>query len=515
MLPDLLLIAVLSSWFGCLWKIFEKAGEKPWAGFVPIYNFYVWLRIMKKPWWWLLLLIIPGVNILMFAVMHVELVKAFGRRTVKDGLLAVFLPFVALPMIAFGKEEAYTGPIDWSNRKKTAAKEWGDAIIFAVVAATIIRTFMIEAFTIPTPSMERSLMVGDYLFVSKMSYGPKVPNTPVSFPFAHNTLPFTRSVPSYLEWYKLPYIRLPGFGSVNRNDVVVFNFPAGDTVATRIPEKSYYYLCRKYGRETVWSGQTFHKGRRIRFGEIISRPVDKRDNYIKRCVGLPGDSLKVVKGRVYVNGKPNARPQGLQYDHKVYVRDRFSRQFIKRTLESDPRKVRARFDPREKMYRLVLPPDEAEKLGKVANVVDVKRKIVKEPDPVGIYPHDPQFPWSVDNFGPILVPRKGTEIELNPTNLSFFRRAIEVYEKNDLEVKNGDVFINGEKRETYTFKMDYYFMMGDNRHNSLDSRYWGIVPEDHIVGEGVFIWFSVTKEPWSKVFQGGKIRWGRLFNVIH
>ncbi len=512
MLPDLLLIAVLLAWFGCLWKVFEKAGMPKWAGFVPIYNWYVWLRIMKKPWWWLLLLIIPGVNILMFAVMHVELLKAFGRRSFQDGLLAVFLPFVAIPRIAFGKAEKFTGPIDWSKRKKTPAKEWGDAIVFAVVAATIIRSFMMEAFTIPTPSMERSLMVGDYLFVSKLNYGPRVPNTPVSFPFAHNTLPLTRNVPSYLEWYQLPYVRLPGFGTVERNDVVVFNFPTGDTVASARPQKSYYYLCRKYGREAVHSKETWIGGRRIRFGEIVTHPVDKRDNYIKRCIGLPGDSLAVKKGRPYINGKPNETPPGVQYKYTVHVKSPFSRFVLKERYGVRPGKVR--YDPGQKRYIMSLPSADVKRLRDASNVLDVERVVQDDPDTVGIYPHDSRYPWALDDFGPIYIPEKGATVELNTRTLPFYRRIIDVYEDNELRVEDGRIYINGEPRDSYTFKMDYYFMMGDNRHNSLDSRYWGLVPEDHVVGEGVFIWLSMTKEPLSAIFRGGKIRWDRVFTVI-
>ena len=241
-LPIIILLLLIAVYFATWYKLFEKAGEEAWKGFVPFLNIVIWLKILKRPWWWLFLLLVPGINLLMLIILNVETAKAFNLRTTKEQWLAGIIPHLVFIQIAYQNKGSYVGPIDWTGRKKGMAREWGEAIIFAVVAATIIRTFLMEAYTIPTPSMEKSLMVGDYLFVSKISYGPKLPNTPISFPFAHHTLPLTHHTKSYVEWFKLPYFRLPGLGSVERMDAVVFNFPEGDTVATNYQNTGYYQL---------------------------------------------------------------------------------------------------------------------------------------------------------------------------------------------------------------------------------------------------------------------------------
>lgn len=394
----------------------------------------------------------------------------------------------------------------WKKRGKEKSKlvEWVDAVIFAVVAATLIRMFFIEAFTIPTSSMEKSLLVGDYLFVSKLSYGPKLPNTPISFPFAHHTLPFTETTKSYSELIKWDYKRLGGLGNVKNNDVVVFNFPEGDTVALKAQDLSYYQLCRQQGRENVWRNKRA-------FGEIVSRPVDKRENYIKRCVAISGDTIKVVNGQVYINGKTQDPVEKLQYKYKIETDGtRINPRLLENmdiSQEDIQRSVRSNHQ-----YYLPLTFENVEKIKKLANV----KSVIKQNSPKGryssaVFPHNPHYAWNEDNFGPLYVPKKGVTVSLTIDNLPLYRRVITAYERNKLEVKGNKILINDKETTEYTFAMDYYFMMGDSRHNSLDSRFWGFVPEDHVVGKAVFIWLSLDK---YKSFLS-KIRWGRMFQFIN
>ena len=386
--------------------------------------------------------------------------------------------------------------------KQTKVVEWVDAIIFAVIAATFIRMFFIEAYTIPTSSMEKSMLVGDFLFVSKTAYGPKLPNTPLSFPFVHHTMPLSKKTKSYVEWIKKPYRRIAGLGKIKNNDVVVFNFPEGDTVALNMPTQSYYQLIRSYGRERVWNDSRT-------FGEIISRPVDKRENYIKRCVGIPGDILELKEGQLYVNGNEQTVFEGVQYDYIVRT-DGTS--INKRTLE---KLGIAKADQQVfsgSQFLFPMTNGQLEKLKKLRNVKNIKR--VNMPDgnaDKDIFPHRKDYPWNVDNFGPLQVPKKGESVSLNLKNIPIYQRIIDLYENNELEIKDSTIYINGVATDNYTFNMDYYWMMGDNRHNSADSRYWGFVPEDHIVGKAVFIWLSLDKEKSLP----SKIRFKRLFKSVH
>jgi signal peptidase I len=379
--------------------------------------------------------------------------------------------------------------------------EWIDAIIFAVIAATFIRMFFIEAYTIPTSSMEKSLLVGDYLFVSKTAYGPKTPNTPLSFPFVHNTMPLTKGTKSYVEWIKRPYHRMAGFGKIKNDDVVVFHFPEGDTVAMNIQAASYHQLVRNHGRERVWSDKR-------NFGEIIYRPVDKRENYIKRCVGIPGDEIKMERGQLFVNGKPQQKLPGMQHNFRVTTNGTAinPKALDKLKIAQADRNVFS-----SEQYEFPLTEENAGKLKEFANVVSVE-KISREPgvwEP-DIFPSHQNFQWNVDNFGPIHIPAKGQTVQLTIDNLPIYKRIIGVYEGNQLEVNGSEIKINGEVANSYTFKMDYYWMMGDNRHNSADSRYWGFVPEDHVVGKAKFIWLSMDKD---RSFPA-KIRIGRMFRGI-
>ena len=378
------------------------------------------------------------------------------------GILASLIYFIAIEIIIL----TYYLTINYKGRK-SVAREWIDAAIFAIIAATIIRSLFIEAFTIPTPSMEKTLLVGDFLFVSKISYGPRTPITPISFPFAHQEMPVTGGK-SYLEWIKLPYHRLPGFSQIKREDIVVFNYPMED-----------------------------------------DRPIDKKTHYIKRLMGMPGDTLEIIDRVVHINSVPMDIPEEGQFFYHVKTDGSGLNPNVIRDMgitEGGPASNQGDF-------RFALTKANAEKLRSFTNV----RSVQPLSDPRGFYedfifPSDPQYPWNVDNFGPLYIPARGQTIELNSKNLPLYRRVIEVYENNKLTT-SGDslIYINDMPVTTYTFKMDYYFMMGDFRHNSADSRFWGFVPENHMVGKAVFIWMSWDG---TKDFLN-KIRWNRLFNVIH
>lgn len=386
------------------------------------------------------------------------------------------------------------------NGQQTKVVEWVDAIIFAVIAASFIRMFFIEAYTIPTSSMEKSMLVGDYLFVSKTAYGPKTPNTPLSFPFVHNKMPLLENKKSYVEWIKQPYKRLAGFTTIKNNDVVVFHFPEGDTVIANYPTQSYHAIVRAIGRDKVWSDKK-------RFGEIVAHPVDKRENYIKRCVGIHGDVIKMERGQLFVNGNPQQKFEGMQQDYIVRTNGTSinPKALDRLNIANDDRHGNS------SQYNFPLTDSNAKKLNDFANVTGVDI-IINEPgkwEP-SIFPSDERFQWNVDNFGPITIPEKGATIKLTVDNLPLYKRVIDVYENNDLVVNGTQISINGEVVTSYTFKMDYYWMMGDNRHNSADSRYWGFVPEDHVVGKAKFIWLSMDKD---KSFPAN-IRVKRMFSKI-
>ena len=421
----------------------------------------------------------------------------------------------------------------WKKRgveKQTKLVEWIDAIVFAVIVATIIRIFFIEAFTIPTSSMEKSLLVGDYLFVSKYHYGPKMPNTPLSVPFVHHTMPFTKDTRSFVEWIKWPYHRLAGLTTVKNNDVVVFNFPEGDTVCLNNQAVSYYSLCRDFGREAVINDRFVDgNGREVSgmLGEIIHRPVDKRENYIKRCIGIAGDSIQIVDGQAYINGKPQEDVGDRQYKYVIVtdgtpinpevLSDMGVSQEDMDAAHSISKELFSFFPEltQENPHNIIVLPLISENVEKIKAIKCVKsvQRIIRPKNfrTTYIFPHNINYRWNEDNFGPLYVPKAGATVALDTITLPLYRRIIETYEENKLEVRDGVIYINDAIADSYTFKMDYYFMMGDSRHNSADSRFWGFVPEDHIVGKALFIWWSTDKD---KSFPAS-IRWSRVLKGIH
>ena len=394
------------------------------------------------------------------------------------------------------------------NPKVRETLEWIDDILFALIAVYIINLFVFQNYQIPTSSLEKSLLVGDYLFVSKLSYGPRVPNTPVSFPLVQNTLPIL-NCKSYIEWPAWGYKRVKGLGTVKRNDIVVFNFPAGDTIALYEQNPDFYNLVERDGRATVLNN-------RSRYGEIMYRPVDKRENYVKRCIGMPGDILSVVNNQVYIDGKEALNPENLQFAYYVETDGSIlsDDQFRMLGISKSDRVLISGSENNRIVYRLPMTNKALEMVKRIPTV----KQVMIEPEDFGgsTYPtgvSNYKTGWTRDNFGPLWIPKKGETIQLNEQNLALYNRCIRNYENNSLEITpDGKVLINGKPETSYTFQYDYYFMMGDNRHNSLDSRAWGFVPEDHIVGKPILIWLSLDKD--RGLFNGG-IRWERMFRMVH
>ncbi len=361
---------------------------------------------------------------------------------------------------------------------KSKTREWADAIVFAVVAATLIRWLIMEAYTIPTPSMENSLLVGDFLFVSKFHYGTRTPKTPLQIPLTHQKIWFTE-IPSYVDWVELPYYRLPGFTSIKRNDVVVFNVPG-------IEENNLYL------RKEDW----------------IDYPTDLKTNYIKRCVAIAGDTLQIKDHQVYINSEIGFNPPEMQYEYYVFAKDEINQRILDK-FEIDEFKIDRRTSSNVE-YSMPISPTVAAELRKLPFIDSVYSEIRKAPES-NIYPDVNLFPWSADVFGPLVIPKEGMTIQINEETLSKYGKMIVRYDHNDdAKIENGKLFIDGKELTEYTFNQNYYFMMGDNRHNSLDSRYWGFVPEDHVVGKAFFIWLSIDQ---NGSFLN-KIRWSRFFKLI-
>lgn len=434
------------------------------------------------------------------------------------------------------------------NKTVRSVMSWVDAIVFALVAVYFVNIYFFQNYQIPSSSLEKSLLVGDFLFVSKMSYGPRVPNTPLSMPLAQHTLPVF-NCKSYIDFPQWGYKRAPGFGKVQHNDIVVFNFPAGDTVAINYQQSDFYTICYDAAKRTCPSVNMdsltreqqraaydiyYAEGRKLvmanptEFGKIVVRPVDRRENYVKRCVGLPGDTLKIVNGQVYINSVPSKNPENLQFNYFVQTTGSYIPDDVFRDLDislDDQTLLPNEWNDELKGLGFTK-TDGQGKLSPVYHLPLTKKayqallsnkkliaKIVMEPeDYTGqLYPLNLYTKWDRNNYGPIWIPKKGATVKLTVDNLPIYERPIRAYEGNKLEVKGGKIYINGKQTNSYTFKMDYYWMMGDNRHNSADSRYWGFVPEDHIVGKPILVWLSLDKD---RNWFSGKIRWNRLFKFV-
>lgn len=553
------LIIVLTPVIGMWQKAYPRMEKKSTDAFIPFYNYFVLLRACKLPWYWVIFLLFPGVQFIMWAALNVTYIRKFGEFGVKETILGILFPYPVFWKIAKNPEQyKVVPPTNWEvakqvdartpsdhvalffalpvighaiaypfsllgvkkkEGKKSIFKEWGDAILFAVIAASVIRTYVFEPYKIPTGSMEKTLLVGDHLFVDKLTFGPRVPMTPFSYPIVHNSFAPLINIKSYTTLQTIPYTRLPGWRDVERYDVVVFNFPAGDTAINdpRMPNglightygqvlvdeafymakwnrrefesrKSYYLdKARKQIRdeklvlsniEGVQDDRNAPNGVRIIRGikmegmgsGLLSRPVDKKENYIKRCVGLPGDLLEVVNQVLYVNSKPATVFPGMQTSGNPLPKGYYH--FVADSIPFLPEYTDAKYFP--------------------------------------IFPNDPQYDWTEDNFGPLKIPAAGDVVELNHKTYPIYKRIIHAYEGHDLEEKADGIYIDGKKTDTYTIEMNYYWLMGDNRNNSADSRFWGFVPEDHVVGHAAFIWLSTGPEGMF----GGGMRWGRMFSDI-
>lgn len=469
------------------WKLYVKAGRKAWEAIIPVYNAIVLMQIINRPKWWVILLFIPIINLLMFPILWVETIRSFGKSSTMDSVLVIATLGFYIYYVNYMEDVKYIE--NRSLKPRTATGEWVSSIAFAIIAATMVHTYVMQPYTIPTSSLEKTLLIGDFLFVSKFHYGARVPMTTIAAPMVHDTIPaipipftgihITKKIRSYLNKPQLPYLRIPGFQKIKQNDIVVFSWPV-DTVE-----------------------QFFKKTNRK-----IRKPIDKKSNYVKRCVGISGDSLEIKDGYVYINGKRNVLPERAKLQFYYDVNTGGAQLSVK--------SLKTRYHVREGgrlqdgNYILNLASDDAKRLKNNPSVKGMVRKISPKGESENVFPNVRSLNWNKDNFGPIYIPKKDVTVALNLQSLPLYKQIIVEYEKNKLEVNNGEIMINGQVANSYTFKQNYFWMMGDNRQNSEDSRYWGFVPADHIVGKPVFIWFS-----WNTDGKGlGKVRWERLFTTV-
>ena len=511
------------------WKLYKSAGYKSIYSFIPIYNALILLKIIKRPWWWIFLFFIPIVNLLIFPVIWVETCRSFGKNSTIDTWLSVISLGFYIYTINYSEKVEYT--VDRDLNPRTDVGEWISSIIFAIILATIVHTYFIQPYIIPTGSLEKTLLVGDFLFVSKFHYGARVPQTVVSFPMVHDTIVGT-GIRSYLNKPQIPYFRLPGFEKIKRNEIVTFSWPA-DTVRK--------FFVREKG---------------------VKKPIDKKSNYVKRCVAIPSDTLEIINGLIHINGKRSKMPYrakpvflytahssngvstsklvklGVEIQRKFKVSDITQTKFnqiqpyILGIIDNNPANFTVLTNSKGIPYeirskgRIVL--TELTDYTRNLSLTEKEAKIIRKSNLLdslvrsyrkyksyntNYFPNDIKYNWNEDNFGPIILPEKGSSVRLNTRNLPLYKKIIRDYEKNELTLLDGVIKINGKTSQEYTFKQNYYWMMGDNRYKSEDSRSWGFVPEDHIVGKPVFIWMSI--EGINDGFKNWKIRWDRVFTTVN
>lgn len=511
------------------WKLYKSAGFQAWQAAVPIYNAFILMKIIKRPAWWVILLFIPTINLILFGVIWVETLRSFGKNSAKDTALVLLTFGLYIYTVNYSANPKHQP--DRSLRPKTGFGETVSSILFAVVAATLVHNYFIQPYIIPTGSLEKSLLIGDFLFVSKFHYGARAPMTAVSVPMVHDTVPGLK-IRSYLKKPQFPYLRLPGLQKINRNEIVVFSWPA-DTVR-----------------------QFFVREKRV------DKPIDKKSNYVKRCVGIPGDTLEIIDGFVHTNRSKNQLPDRarVQYTHFAYAQKGVSSRKLLAEGFSDFNRTYKIDNITESSYQQIIPHiigrmgntiedfrvittakglptdvirktglrvseilelkkemtltlDEATAMRKVPKIDSVVRRFSKKNVPnEAFFPNKIPFDWNEDNFGPLVIPKKGMTVNLNKENLPLYKKIIAEYEANDLETSPSEIRINGNPTDQYTFKKDYYWMMGDNRHKSEDSRFWGFVPDDHIVGKPIFIWFSIKGI--NDGIKNWSIRWDRVFTTV-
>lgn len=483
------------------WKLYVTAGRKAWEAGVPIYNAVVLMKIINRPWWYVILLFIPVVNLIMFPVVWVETIRSFGRNNTKETFLVLITFGLYIYYLNYTQNLTYIE--DRDLKPKTSAGEWTSSILFAVVAATLVHTYFMQPFTIPSSSLEKTLLVGDYLFVSKVHYGARTPITAVSLPMVHDRIPFS-GAKSYSSSLEFPYFRLPGFQKISNNDIVVFSWPVDNYEDIGPPPTGYMY-----------------------------KPIDKKSNYVKRCVGIPGDSIEVKNGFVYVNGKQNVLPERskIQFAYEIISKKSLVKidgqgryTSIPSSFIYDRYEVSDIYVPRLQqgtgypVHVAQLTEEAYQKIKNLPDLVSITRlELPAGQADEGTFPQDSQYAFNNDNFGPIYIPQEGVTVAIDQKSIPFYKKIIEVYEGSEMGIDNKislsgtQVLLNGAPITEYTFKMDYYWLMGDNRSNSQDARTWGYVPFNHVVGKPVFVWLSLDQH---KSLFNGKIRWDRMFTTV-
>ena len=514
-LITLFIFLVAFGYIAGLYRIFQKAEIKGWKAFIPIYNIVIILKIIGKPRWFVVFLIIPIISNLVIPYTLIQLYRRFGISSFWKILLGILFSFVYIPIVGFSSQYNFSGQSQTKYDFKSDIKLWGYAAILALFSVMYIKSlnvFFFQNYKIPTSAMENNILIGDHIFVDKITVGPRLPITPLSLPFYHNTIPYLGS-PSFISSIQLPYFRLSRQPNIKNNDIVVFNFPEGDTVCVEHQAVSYYSIVRDRAYELMRYDAYLRINESMALARtdvrenftIIYRPIDRRDSYVKRCIGIPGDSLVIIDSDVYINSTKVEIPN-TKYNYNVNT---FGKNLNNRFWKNHGVYPTDVYPMSDTSYMVILSNKQVNNLKSLRFKVNIEKYNFGNTGILptrNIFPHEYDIDWSVDNLGPIYIPRKGDKVKLNKLNLSLYQTIISRYENNELEINGSSILINGQIAEDYTFKMNYYWMMGDNRHNSSDSRYWGFVPENHIIGKASFIWWSMSRDR--------DIRWDRIYMKI-